>query len=80
MLKIGFRMETSISIISISIKLLPNVGTLWFVFILINGTNQRQEVVANVDSHCLFFGKMTNSKYGSSQEVVTALGAKVPGS
>ena len=80
MLKIGFRMETSICIISILIELFPNVGTFWFVFILINGTNQRQEVVANGDSHCLFFSKMANSKYGSSQEVVTELGAKIPGS
>ena len=41
-------MEISICIISISIELFPKVGTFWVVFILINETNQRQEVVASM--------------------------------
>ena len=73
-------METSICIISISIELFPNIGTFWFVFILINRTNQRQEVVANGNSLCLLFPKMVNSKYGSSQEIVTTFGTNIPGS
>ena len=73
-------METRIYIISILIELFPNVCTFWFVLVLINRTNQRQEVVANRNSLCLLVREMANSKYGSSQEVLTVLGTKIPGS